>query len=1119
MRRLYPQQAKKWEYWENLPGKSFGAALALGLQRISPGKPALVLCENSGQAERLALQTSQYGSLLKGWNHQVQVWPGMDGPTENSQVQAEWDRLAILTAWKNASASSGSQPAPLLFASIEAIKQKIPSAQSLETRRILLKPGGRADLNDIAEQLGKWGYHHEVVCESPGEFSVRGGILDVYPIQADAPVRIDFFDDEIESIRLFDPTSQRTDATISEILILGDPPSDRESLVPFARFLSSPLTAFMVRPSVLEERCPEVFEVPETIAPPHPTLADLWEGKTSSRDIWIGLEEVPAGHTFQHPECQRHTLGIESTEIYQSSGSQIRYVGVAREQHDQLSRQQFIRQLYRWHEEGFDVHCFLRTPADQERVTESIRETLGTVQWLPEFASGEYPHGFLWNRQVGPFHWPLKDKQSAGTVFTSDSEILGRAQPVTGRMRKRRTAQRSQVDQLLDFSELADGDYLVHIQHGICQFRGITRIDHRGVLREVLSLEFADSVTLHLPLHEAHLITRYVGLTRAIPKLDKLGGEHWNKTRKAAERAALDYAAEMLRMQAERETHEAPVFPSDSSWLRQFEGSFPYKETRDQHKAIVHTAQDLSSTKPMERLICGDVGFGKTEIALRAAFQAVMGNAQVAIVAPTTVLCQQHFNTFRQRMAGYPITVEMLSSFRKPKEQAIIREQLKLGEIDIIVGTHSLFSKSVEFSRLGLIVIDEEHRFGVRQKENLKRLKSTVHILTMSATPIPRTLYMALMGARDLSVIETPPTDRLPIQTFVQPFDEELIRTSINRELERGGQVFYLHNRIQSIEKTAQMLQELCPRANIGIGHGQMDKTDLEKIMTRFVSGEYDILVCTTIIESGLDIPNCNTMIIEAADRFGLAQLYQLRGRVGRFNRQAYAYLLLKRHGRVLAHARERLNSLRQNTQLGAGFRIAMRDLELRGAGNILGVKQSGFIADIGFELYCDLLRQSIARLKGEPVASRVRATLRLDFSPIGEGSAYPEALRAPEIEAGIPTTYLNETRLRIDYFRKLALCNSPADVQEVRTEMTDRFGAPPPGVEALLQMTHIRCLAESKGIILVEVDKDVLRCKKPSVGNDQPYVKIGNRFPRLTRKSAMDRFGEILHFLNHFHS
>lgn len=1117
MRKLYPQRAKRWEYWDNLSGNSLGAVLALGLHHGKVSTPGLVLCENSGQAEKLALQTAQFGSLLKHWDYLPQVWPGMDGPTENNQVQAGWDRLAILTSWKRH--PKGKQPLPLLFAGIEAIKERIPSNKSLESRKRLLRPGDRASRDELASQLGDWGYHHEVVCEAPGEYSVRGGILDVYPIQAEAPVRIDFFDDEIESIRLFDPTTQRSDERVTEILILGDQIPDRQSLVPFASFLSSPLTAFMVRPSILEERCPEVFEVPETIASPHPTLADLWERESVIHDQWIGLEEVHSASTFLHPDCHKLNLSLQNTDLYQGGQHQARQVGVAREQHDFLNRKQFIQQLYRWHTEGCEVHCFLRTPADQDRVTAAIHESLGNSTWLPNFVAGEHPRGFIWNKHPDSLHWPLKDRHSRGTVFTSDAEILGRAQPVTGRMRKRRTVQKSQVDQLLDFSELADGDYLVHVQHGICQFRGITRIDHRGILREVLSLEFADSVTLHLPLHEAHLITRYVGLTRAIPQLDKLGGEHWNKTRKAAERAALDYAAEMLRMQAERETHEAPVFPTDSPWQRQFEGTFPYKETRDQHKAIVQTALDLDSSKPMDRLICGDVGFGKTEIALRAAFQAVMGNAQVAVIAPTTVLCQQHFNTFRERMAGYPITVEMLSGFRKPKEQAIIREQLKLGEIDIIVGTHSLFSKSVEFSRLGLLVIDEEHRFGVRQKENLKRLKSTVHILTMSATPIPRTLYMALMGARDLSVIETAPTDRLPVQTFVKPFEEELIRSTINRELERGGQVFYLHNRVQTIEQTAQMIQELCPRANIGIGHGQMDKGDLEKIMTRFVAGEYDILVCTTIIESGLDIPNCNTMIIEAADRFGLAQLYQLRGRVGRFNRQAYAYLLLKRHGQVLAHARERLNTLRQNTQLGAGFRIAMRDLELRGAGNILGVKQSGFIADVGFELYCDLLRQSIARLKGEPVASRVRASVRLDFAPLGEGSTDPKALRAPEIEVGIPTSYLNETRLRIDYFRKLALCHTPQDVQEIHTEILDRFGPPPPGVEALLMMTRIRCLAESKGILLVEVDKDVLRCRKPSMGGDPSYLKIGNRFPRLTRKTAMDRFGEIASFLSNFHS
>ncbi len=1117
MRRLYPTLALHWEYWDNLPVQATGAVLARLLHQKADEAAAVVFCEHFGQAEKLALSTRQFGQLLPDWPYHVLVWPNTDQPTLAAQTQAEWDKLAVLSAWERY--RSGNHPTPLLFLPVEAVREKVPPPSSLQKKQCVLRKGERIVRDQLAQRLRDWDYHHEAVCEAPGDFAIRGGILDVYPIQEEAPVRIDFFDDEIESIRLFDPTTQRSDESIHEIVIMGKPGQRADERISLAQWMTGPLNGILIRPSILEERHSELFEVPETIAAPHPTLADWWENRDIAQDTWIGLDEVPSSNVFLHPNCRKATLDIQSLDTYQSSRNQVVRIGVERKHQELQERHAFLNQLHRMSDEGYEVYCFLRTEADRERVTEIIHETLHGNPWTPHFLNGEFVNGFLWRPTQDVISWPLQKKRSLGVLFTSDADILGRAQPVSGRLRNRRASQRSQVDHLLDFAELADGDFLVHMQHGICQFRGITKIDHRGTVKEVLSLEFADTVILHLPLHESHLITRYVGLTKASPKLDRLGSEVWSKTRRAAERSALDYAAEMLRIQAERATHEAiPLLP-DSNWQRQFEGAFPFRETPDQKRAIEESSRDLAANKPMDRLICGDVGFGKTEVALRAAFQAVIGNVQVAIIAPTTVLCQQHFNTFRERMAGYPITVEMLSSFRKPKEQILIRQQLKQGKIDVVVGTHSLFSKSIEFARLGFMVIDEEHRFGVRQKENLKRLKSTVHCMAMSATPIPRTLYLALMGARDLSVIETPPVNRLPIQTLVRPFDENLIRSAVEHELERGGQVFYLHNRVQSIEKTAQMLQELCPNARIGVGHGQMVKEDLEKIMTRFVAGEYDILVCTTIIESGLDIPNCNTMIIEAADRLGLAQLYQLRGRVGRFNRQAYAYLLLKRHGRVLEHARERLNTIRQNTQLGSGFRIAMRDLELRGAGNVLGVKQSGFIADVGFELYCDLLRQSIARLKGEPAASHLRASVRLDFANIGEGSIDPKGLHQPVIEAGIPLAYIGETRLRIDYFRKLAMCHEQSEVDGIRAEMRDRFGPLPSGTEALLQITSIRCLAESQGIVLVEVTDGILKCRKPSIPDDSPFLKIGNRFPRLQRKSVADRLQEIQHFLQHLNS
>jgi transcription-repair coupling factor (superfamily II helicase) len=680
---------------------------------------------------------------------------------------------------------------------------------------------------------------------------------------------------------------------------------------------------------------------------------------------------------------------------------------------------------------------------------------------------------------------------------------------------------------------------VVHLQHGIAHFRGITRLETAQGVREVISLEFDDQVTLHVPLQESHLISRYVGLSKAKPQLGRIGSGRWEKARQAAERATIDLAAELLRIHAAREAQPGQAFPPDNTWQKEFEASFPFTETRDQLKAIQETKADMERTRPMDRLICGDVGFGKTEVAIRAAFKAVQGGRQVAVLVPTTVLAQQHLNTFRERMAGYPIAVEMVSRFRTRAEQKKILEATAAGQADILIGTHRVLQRDVQFKDLGLVIIDEEQRFGVKHKEAFKRLRETVDVLSMSATPIPRTLYLAMTGARDLSVIETAPTNRHPIQTIVKTYDEKVVVDAIHYELRRGGQVFYLHNRVQTIDLVAARLRELLPNVTVGVGHGQMNADELEKVMTEFVAGRYQVLVCTTIIESGLDIPNCNTILIEGADRFGLSQLYQIRGRVGRFKHQAYAYLLLHRHTRLLEIARQRLSAMRTHNQLGAGFRIAMRDLELRGAGNLLGAEQSGHIVGVGFELYCQLLRQSVARLKGEKTAAYVRATVKLDFVFVGEGSgpasrdaagrgrhadgytairdAEDDANGAVEVEpiqARIPASYLAETRLRIDFYRKLALAETPTKLKEIEADLRDRFGKFGDEIRALLLVTEIRIRAEQKGILSVETESSRLKCLRNS-GRRDDWVQLGTRFPRLTAPKPLLRLREIVTFLN----
>jgi transcription-repair coupling factor (superfamily II helicase) len=717
----------------------------------------------------------------------------------------------------------------------------------------------------------------------------------------------------------------------------------------------------------------------------------------------------------------------------------------------------------------------------------------------------------------------------------TETELFGRQRQRRPLGNRRALAQRAQIDQLLDFSELVEGDFVVHLQHGIALYRGLTKVEYAGGVREVISLEFDDKVTLHVPLQESHLISRYVGLSKTRPQLGRIGSGRWEKARQAAERATIDLAAELLRIHAMREAQPGHAYPPDTTWQKEFEASFPFTETRDQLRAIEETKTDLEKARPMDRLICGDVGFGKTEVAIRAAFKAVQGGRQVAVLVPTTVLAQQHLNTFRERMAGYPIAVEMVSRFRTRAEQKTILAATAAGQVDILVGTHRLLQADVKFKELGLVVIDEEQRFGVKHKEVFKAMRATVDVLSMSATPIPRTLYMALTGARDMSVIETAPTNRHPIQTIVKTYDEKVVVDAIRYEIRRGGQVFYLHNRVQTINLVAARLHELMPDLSIGVGHGQMDDHELEQMMTDFVAGKYHVLVCTTIIESGLDIPNCNTIIIEGADRFGLSQLYQLRGRVGRFKHQAYAYLLLHRHTRLMEIARQRLNALRTHNQLGAGFRIAMRDLELRGAGNLLGAEQSGHIVGVGFELYCQLLRQSVARLKGDKTAAFIRANVKLDFVYVGEGGAegtprhrYEDgytalkdaeheasgAIEVAGIQARIPATYLTETRLRIDFYRKLALADSPASLKVIESDLRDRFGRYGDEVRALLLVTEIRIRAEQKNLLSVETESSRLKCLRNTSQRDD-FVMVGTRFPRLTTPKPLLRLREIISFLN----
>jgi transcription-repair coupling factor (superfamily II helicase) len=773
----------------------------------------------------------------------------------------------------------------------------------------------------------------------------------------------------------------------------------------------------------------------------------------------------------------------------------------------EAKRAQFIERLKEWRANDTRVVIYFQTGGEIER----FREIMAGATEGVDFVEGTLRRGFCF--------------PAANLVVLSAAELFGRFAVHARRHLRRAERNRAQID----FSELNEGDLVVHLEHGIGKFLGLLKLPiaegrapaslaslelrppekTRLVETEVLALEFADEAKLYVPLEQAYLVSRYVGAGKKSPPLSSLGDGKWTRAKIKAAASIFDYAGKMLAIQAERQMHPGCAFAPDTKWQAEFERSFPFRETPDQMKAIIDTKIDMERPRPMDRLICGDVGFGKTEVAVRAAFKAVMAGKQVAVLAPTTVLAQQHFEVFRQRMLDYPVRIEMLSRFRSQSEQKKVLQLLRGGGVDIVIGTHRLISGDLVFKDLGLVVIDEEQRFGVLHKEKFKELFKLVDVLTLSATPIPRTLYLSLVGVKDMSTIETPPLNRLPVETVVSAYDERIIRTAIDRELERQGQVFFLHNRVATIERARDRIVHLCPQARVEIGHGQMDADELEAVMARFIAGKTDVLVCTTIIESGLDIPNANTIIIDRADQFGLADLYQLRGRVGRAEHKAYAYLLLPREMMTIGAARKRISAIKQYSSLGAGFRIAMRDLEIRGAGSILGTAQSGHIVAVGFDLYCQLLKQAVTQLKGEKPRLRLDVDLQLDFVVTNEAEFVPatktrsgglqsaEALgKAPLLEripAFIPVAYVSDPALRIRAYRNLAEVTSQEQLDRLRRDWRDRFGPFPLAVDNLFALIKIKLAAAESGVTRVEVREGKLMLTRHG-----DFILVAGKFPRL---------------------
>ena len=793
------------------------------------------------------------------------------------------------------------------------------------------------------------------------------------------------------------------------------------------------------------------------------------EARIQISESWI--EEGPEDFSGAFPDCDIGEFAVGDFLLAEAK------------------RDQFIKRLEEWKNNKARVVVYFQTEGEIERFRELISaDALQNV----DLVLGTLARGFCF--------------PTANLVVLSAAELFGRFAPHARRRLYHAERHRAQID----FSELNEDDLVVHLEHGVARFAGLTRIPtSSNGEQEVLALEFADDAKLYVPLEQAYLVSRYVGVGKRSPQLSSLADAKWARAKKSAASSIFDYAGKMLAIQAERETVPGHAFGPDTKWQREFEHSFPFRETPDQMKAIIDAKIDMEQPRPMDRLICGDVGFGKTEVAIRAAFKAVMDGRQVAVLAPTTVLAQQHFEVFRQRMLDYPVRIEMLSRFRSQGEQRKILELLHQGGVDIVIGTHRLISGDVVFKDLGLVVIDEEQRFGVLHKEKFKELFKLVDVLTLSATPIPRTLYLSLVGVKDMSTIETPPLNRLPVETIVCGYDERIIRDAINRELERQGQVYFLHNRVQTIDRVREKIVDLVPQARVEIGHGQMDSDELEEVMARFVAGKIDVLVCTTIIESGLDIPNANTIVIDRADRFGLADLYQLRGRVGRAEHKAYAYLLLPREMMAIGAARKRINAIKQYSSLGAGFRIAMRDLEIRGAGSILGTAQSGHIMAIGFDLYCQLLKQAVAQLKGRKFQPRLEVDLRIDFVATNEAEF---AQLGPEqrIPAFVPANYVSDTGLRIKAYREIAEISTRDQFDRVQREWRDRFGKFPEAVDNLFLLAEIKLAAAKAAISRVEV-----RERKLMLTRRGEFILVDGKFPRLVAKPT--HLGEVLELTKKF--
>ncbi|HET8924701.1 MAG TPA: transcription-repair coupling factor [Candidatus Acidoferrum sp.] len=1025
-------------------------------------RPAFFVTDSNRRAESLAETLRFFSGIFPGGAGGVATLPAFDRlPWESQSPHADILERRASTLFRLADGQISLVIAPIAAA---LWRYQDPAAY-LYLARTLAKDT-EIPHEELVTHLGSVGYTRTEMVELPGQFAVRGGIIDVFSPEAPRPVRIELLGDTVESVREFDPRTQR-------------------SIAPVVRTILLPLTEWSVpAPGNIDSNDPAAWETHSFFGPlAEPGSSPLFELSESSLRPIVFLDEPQA---LREAATKHLAAATENYERHGQANSPAashyfwseEQFAAALEKSSQIHLEQLALGIGSSHQFDLSSRPSTRFHGDVVACMGDVKSQLasgGTV-FLTAASTGEIERFADICREY-EVPYVLGESEDAAAGFTAEGAqesaamllirapfsegatfpdakltLYGHADLFDVTPTVERPSRKIRTSGFFsDFAELKPGDYVVHVDHGIGQFEGLRQIESDGHRGEFMLLRYADDARLYVPLERMDLVQSYRVLEGVYPPLDKLGGTAWNTRKTRAKKSVEDMADQLLALYAQRKTTPGFSFSPDGNFQREFEDAFEFEETTDQNTAIADIKRDMQRSEPMDRLLCGDVGYGKTEVAMRAAFKAVADSKQVAVLAPTTVLTFQHFETFKQRFAAFPVRIEMLSRFRSAAEQKKILADLEAGKVDIVIGTHRLLSKDVKFADLGLLVVDEEQRFGVAHKERLKEMRKNVDALALSATPIPRTLHMSLVGLRDMSIIETPPRDRLAIQTVVAPFQEELVQHAIETELAREGQVFFIHNRVESIYSLGTMVQKLVPKARVVVAHGQMGEKELESVMLKFIRDEADVLVATTIVENGLDIPRANTILINRSDRLGLAELYQLRGRVGRSSQRAYAYLLVPPETTLSDVARKRLAAMKEFSELGAGFRIAALDLELRGAGNMLGRQQHGHIEAIGFDMYCQMLERAVSKLKGEEVAPELRTTLSLGF------------------DVRIPQDYIPSENLRLRTYKRISTIATEEEKQDVRKELEDRFGAPPASVENLLEYAALKSFCERLRISSVE--------------------------------------------------